>query len=513
MILPKDSIINNPLNNLLGVFYPNFLLLNNNGYNPQKMFGDLFTDTLTYSATEIHERIHWGQFVGTSWGNLCLKLNQCQADKFINASVYTDLIRILEDLKNIKISDNYQISRNDVNDDNYSSMVFLQNWIDGMLAQSFFMVGGAKFKQFDCLKQSIAVALCDQFTTSCEYFGVEDSRLVSELDELFTFNDFSISDNYQGGVLSTKDLFEGQARASELVYLFNFTDVADKMDSIENFNKLINSLSQNSPYWIAFNYFLHITNERFSSLKEFSHSLAKFCLLVDISFATPWPPFVSADSIGNLSWDDFYPTNRFSKACLSFKRININFNANDPNEHLKFVDDICSYLDWDTPSNMAKSYLGFTKKKNKLFSKDWENGNTLQGYAVNDYYTYVTTKFCELRTKIPTYIPNLGFSCIGDVALDTISLLWSDNNAEWILPPLQLKGEDKKLFTPIREDRKNCFQWLSSLLIHNSILNDFVFQNKIVDFSYYPFEVPVWVREYLIEYIKKNYSIEFKYLE
>ncbi len=509
MLPPKDSLLENSQKDILGYFSPSYLLT----FIRDKVNLDIFPKeilaNIAVSSTITHERMHWNQFFGTTWGNICLLIKQCQIDNFPDWNQFQDLKGILHELKDITILDNYQIHPN-IRYKSRESGIFLQQWRDNALTYELFTHDIPITKKILSASESVACALSDYYTTISDYFDIEEQIIIAEIDNLCNFKQLIFPKiSHNATPLTVSDLLEGQARASEIIFSLNTLNLLDEIGMIthQEYLNYIYPFICETPYWRAFQDYLFISKKEVAKPFEFLKRLTEFCIIIDISLSVPWPPYVSPKIMGQLPWKLFYPVYRFFIICNVVKEIEeeihdvFNFSS-----HLEYYEIICNCLNWPTPRQLAENYLEISSDKYYNFAAQWENEDfNGDNITIHDYYYYIFRNFCELRIKSPTYIPNLGLTQIGSFSnIDLEYICGVGSNKYWIDSPLQLREKSNKILTKLKTSQ---FNWISLNLLHNVIMNDYVLQFKPISFRDFFFDVPDYALHKLNSLILDEYGI------
>lgn len=499
----NKSLISSPLKTILGS-YDNQFMLTTNGVRISEEASNIFLESGTYSATKVHETMHWNQFMGTTWGYLCNIANYQRTSLCNEYNRYLDFNKILKEIEGAVINESYQIASFN-RSTTLEARSFLQNWLDYTLGYNLFLDGGPEFTKYIAVKLGAGFSLATYHTTNYEYLYKKAPREnLEQLEASYTFKDFAFYKDALGNILSVTDLLEGQARASEVIYRTHNNSLLnlDVQDYILPF-------FNGDVYWSAFRNYSILTQCNLNTIENLQVELTKFCLIIDLALCPAIPPFNDFESYNYLSWQNVWPPTRFLMACKANKELNYKLDIYNYNDHEKYIFQLCKKLNYKPPSELFMNFLSLSAHKTDYLKCFNEKKVDPKTNFFLDYLIAVVRKFGELRAKQngTTYISNYGLSCTGTEFVRYI--IDPGNDHFWTESPFHITSNSKRLQTIFcKKEESTLYTWLLMSVMHSSFLNDYVVPGEVFSLDQLPFELAESTGKNMIDSFKKRFSCE-----
>lgn len=476
---------------VFGSFDPFFLLTFKNVPIPHEDTLDFLPESIRYSATIHHEEIHWHQFIGTNFGRILLLIPQSKYNLFFISENFKKKDSIFKDIPKIRIEKGFTINTSDAKTFSSDSIFFLEDWLSHSITYDFLLEGNSKFEDVGNLNKRLANTLAYTFQSINNFLRLKDSRKMTDIFNLFIFEDFGIP-KFNNTILTVTDLLEGQAKMSELIHLSRIINVFENK-SVPFRNQLDDLFyrhSEDNRYWRALDIFSQILRPKKIKAKNFSAGLL-FLILIDIALAIPFPPFINPEVFKHLEWKDFYPPTRFLTLCHTTRTLDLemDFDLNDNYKVEKFISKIANEAGYNSPAKLDYYFLQTHKERlleieNKMLSE--KNGN-FSDFELFDYYMYVYKKSAESRINSPLVFSGAGlideFLPESDMWLDSSPLV------------IDVNKEHNKLYTPFINEKSENFHWLLLMFIVRKIVNDYLIFNRAIRTFEFPFDIPQWVKD------------------
>lgn len=513
MKVRNKSILNGSLHAEIGDFKPNLLLTRVEDPSIDDLElppRSIFVHGSAHASAIVHELLHWTQFAGTSWGHLCLLCNQIRANDFANAALYDDLSKILSDISNLEIGDDCSWI-GPIRHVPQRSALFAQTWRDNSIAYDLFVHGGASFEKANAVfsEESLGSVLTDVFTDKLSYYSREVDAHIMDLDDKHRVDRFSLLRGVRGKILGMKDLFEGQARANEVLFMLN-SDQHEKADLRALLDHFIRAdETESMTYWNFFHTYLQFRSIKIQDLEDFKRELARFCLIADIALSPEWPLCTELGKDSRIGpWSEFYPVNRFYTLLSKVGDFAKSFDWRSQNSHDEFVKHACSSAGWLTPNELATAFIEQAAASVSVFKNSWESSKfDSKSFFMRDYYFYIFYEFCRQRITSPSYIalPGLVYS---NVVHSNVQ--YFGDGPEFLQSPLQMKANSRKVFTPLK-NKSTQFAWLTGTLISNAIFSSCILQQIPLTPELFPFDVPERQQEQIAKNIQMALRIPIKW--
>ena len=285
---------------------------------------DLFLKTYEYSATLIHERVHWLQHHGTSFGCFlgALRLSQQSTTLRVLREENFDQIEILLERRNkdgrsiLNLNPETQYPTFTSNSEVIN--LFGQIWFDHQWVHNI-------FDNSQCVERKpgvvpgkvIGEVISDVVIAFREYNSLLHSNDINIENSLEVRQWFSIEDSEMvfvsmfGMRLTSKLIMESPALISELQILsaqINYIGKSGKRKALESRIKTI----VNGDYGIPIRCLLKVLNMDLNSLQRVLPTVNVICF---IALNPPLPPYVinPPENCLSWSWQDIYPPIRFAR--------------------------------------------------------------------------------------------------------------------------------------------------------------------------------------------------------
>ncbi|HEV7282788.1 MAG TPA: hypothetical protein VGN57_21455 [Pirellulaceae bacterium] len=408
-------------------------------YNPRTLFtrimggdfapeGDGFMPAVfRYNATHIHERVHWLQHHGTSFGMFleALRFSQQLTTLRTFRSIGSDRIRdLLNDtplgrsaVMKLDSVEQYPIfgRTQDSSDlDLLRQIWFDHQWVHALFEDSVSCDGFGRppASAVGEIFGDVMLALCDDARFECEKASLicTDPReprgwFACEPDPLAAVD---------GKRLTSKLLMESAAVISEV----RLAESAEwnKLSGGEAAAKLRDSVDAllQGDYGVPVRGLLAILR---AQEKDLSHVLATASVLCFIALNPPVPPFVMepAPSGDPWRWEDLYPPIRYERLCHVVREVGLIRDARSHKVLEHYMSTICEAA--DMPSALACPQPVFVPRSDVPDFDDVGVGFSSACTATyHDYLFWVQRKLGEVRKNGLPFFVSLGDCMTGELA-------------------------------------------------------------------------------------------------
>ncbi len=494
-----DNKLFDKSNEINGLFNPSFLCITQTRWNSESKNIDSYHGQ---AATSVHEKIHWLQFVGTSWGMMTLLI------KFVQSQVLTDIYKaegfkkVQDNFSKMHIESNYQIDFSELPLTDFVYFKYLKGLVSKQISFNLCSHGKIKYDSIHELENNFSKCIADCHFYSNIYFPIDELEY-EDLEGGYKEKFRSFKEHYSlKDSLYTLDLLEGQARASEFLHFIQ-RGAYDKSYFIANFDKYFIDKS----YWKAFGSFMFLMGVKpnWNDVHSITINLCKFCIVVDIALNPK--TFLNSSFEEFLAQDveDFFPPRRFLNCCLAAKEFQEEFVYTNEQHHKDFENFICAFNNYSKPTDLAKNFNTRFESKNLKFKQDWEGDTFQMGQKpIINYYFYVFTKYNQIRQEFPVYIQNLGIS--GNFPKKQMELRYR-KDYKFFNCPFYCYDTEKEIING--ELHRAKFFWLLSELMKSEILKCALLKKYNLE-NHFPFLIPEILVDALEELCLKEFGIQIQ---
>lgn len=494
-----DNILYDKSNEINGTFNPTFICITQSRWDKESK------DISTYhgqATTSVHEKIHWLQYVGTSWGQMTLLI------KFVQSQVLTDAYKkegfdkVQEMFDKMNIEPNYfvDLGKLELTDLNYYGL--LDTLVSHQLSFHLCSHGNVDYDSVHNLDEKFSKCIADSHFYSNIYFE-SDKLEYKNIKESYKnkFKDFK--EHYSlGGHFTTLDLLEGQARASEFIHFLHRSAFSKSY-----YEKTFDKYFIDQSYWKAFGSFMFAIGEEVDwfNPERLLINLSKFCIVVDIALNPK--TFLNSNFYEFLSQDieDFFPSRRFINCSIAAKDYKGEFNYKQEEHHKKFENFICDFNNYTNPTELARNFVKKYQTKNLKFQEEWESENfKIRRIPLINYYFYVFSKYCNVRETHPIHIQNLGITVW--FPKKSMQLRFRDDY-KFFNCPFYCYDESRKIYNLEIEPEK--FFWLLGEVMKPEVMKCALLKQYNME-NYFPFIIPTNMVEALEELCIEEFGIKMK---
>ena len=461
---------------------------------------DLFLKTYEYSATLIHERVHWLQHHGTSFGCFlgALRLSQQSTTLRVLREENFDQIEILLERRNkdgrsiLNLNPETQYPTFTSNSEVIN--LFGQIWFDHQWVHNI-------FDNSQCVERKpgvvpgkvIGEVISDVVIAFREYNSLLHSNDINIENSLEVRQWFSIEDSEMvfvsmfGMRLTSKLIMESPALISELQILsaqINYIGKSGKRKALESRIKTI----VNGDYGIPIRCLLKVLNMDLNSLQRVLPTVNVICF---IALNPPLPPYVinPPENCLSWSWQDIYPPIRFARLSHCVWKIGLLKDRSNHKEISEYIEKICNLcniphtINTYYPDIRDREFLDFSNPDN--ISNDFFKSYEYREFSHNDYIFWVQSRLAEYKMKSLPLLVNLGDCMSGDLLIEHYSDMVVYDEIPFTICPLRWTDDDQVGFS-CSPDFGN---WLLRSVLLEYVLFDVVAGNGQYDLNEFPKEV------------------------
>ena len=502
--------------------YPDFPIFNrkvygsgftNSFYDPQTLItklvapefdyhdkNDFFNKSFEYNATSVHERLHWLQHHGTSFGCFlgALRLSQQSTTLRTLREESSDQIELLleqrnsgdKSILNLDPETRYPDFKSDSKLMNlFSKIWFDHQWVYKIFEDSRF----AEQKPGQIPGNAIGEVVSDVMIALKEYGFSFTSSQISLRESLESRKWFSMDDSEMFLVtifkmrLTSKLIMESPALISEIQLLSvqgSFLQESDKKKAIENRIRIM----VDGDYGIPIRCLLRVLNIDLNGLQNILPTVSIICF---IALNPPLPPYVTdpPENSSSWKWQDIYPPIRFARLLHCVQRIGLLGNRSNHEEIFEYIMKICELC--NLPHTINECYPGRKDSENFNFSnpdnvfKDIFKSYDYRKFSHNDYIFWVQSRLAEYRTKALPLLVNFGDCMSGDLLRKYCSDMIVFDDIPFHTCPLMWTSNDQVGFS-CSSDFGN---WLLLSVAVDYVLFDVVVGKGKYDLSAFPKEI------------------------
>lgn len=316
-----------------------------------------------YNATTIHERVHWFQHHGTSFGCFleALRLSQMMTTLRSLREIPFSEIRDLLHQRNqssqpiiaIDPEEQYPVF-NDEGNSSYEMNLFRQIWFDHqwvhkVLDDSTILQSGMKQipeSAFGEVVGDVMLALCGELNFSPQ---TKNTVLTNPFEPRKWF---SIAENemvfasWKGLHLTSRLLMECSATISEIRVLLGNSSIFTKLNEKSDLEAALRSRIKRileGDYGLPIRIILQILKVDLANLAVLFDILPTVNVLCFIALNPPLPPYVMYPPQDALSWQwqDIYPPIRFLRLTQYISKIGLLKNFQDHRTISAYIDEFC----------------------------------------------------------------------------------------------------------------------------------------------------------------------------
>lgn len=422
-------------------------------YNPRTLIAKLpepgiisleksndFAQMFEYNATTIHERVHWFQHHGTSFG--------CFLESLRSSQVITTLRRLREmpsskvkELLNqrtnfskpiLEIHQQEQYPIFDEENDNHEMNTFRQIWFDHqwlhiMLEDSSVLQSELRLRPIP--ESAFGEVIANVMLTLHGDFGfLPNNKNVMSIDYFESRKWFSVAEgemiftSWKSEHLTSRILMESAATISEIQLFRNtihaWSRLIEESDLVKALENRVNRILKGD-YGLPVRILLQELNVDFSlDFNLFFDILPTVNVLCFIALNPPLPPYVMSPPCDASSWrwQDIYPPIRFIQLAQYVKKIGL---LNDWQNHKaisSYIDKVCDL--YKIPHVINLNYPERLKRDGTCnFSEDRTEYPDPCGTIHHDYVFWVQSRMAHYRlTSLPLMV-SLGDCMGGDLAV------------------------------------------------------------------------------------------------
>jgi hypothetical protein len=498
---------------------PNLSILNrepyhsaNSFYNPETLitrlcvsnFDDLkddemFIKAFEYSATVIHERVHWLQSHGTSFGCFlgALRLSQRTTTLRMFRGEPSHKIENLLDQRN----NNKSILNLDretqypvLGDDSDLINIFRQIWFDHQWIHKSFEDSRTTEKLGQVPGHIVGEIIGDLMLTLWDYKFPSHlgNDLKSALEEARNWFSIGESEMYfasmHGMRLTSKNIMEASAVISELQLLSSHMAFLKKSDSKKALLNRIKTIID-SDYGVPIRCFLRALNISLERLGEILPTVSVLCF---IALNPPLPPYVMGppENSPSWNWQDIYPPIRFARLVNCISRFGFLKDSNTHKNIIEYIDEICCFCSLPHTLNMP-----YPERIDIGDSIDFSNSNQINpeifissDYSKsshNDYIFWVQSRLAEYRLSSLPLLVNLGACTSGKLLKEYSCAMINFDDIPSLQSPLGWTDDDRLGFSCSLEFGN----WLAQSVVFDYVLFDVVAGVGKYDLSAFPKEI------------------------
>ena len=494
-----DNILYDKSNDINGTFNPSFLCITQARYNKEVEDLDTYQGQ---ASTSIHEKIHWIQYVGTSWGRITLLMKFIQSQILIDSSTRLGFPKVHEMFSKMNINSDYSIDLGELELTDLNYYGLLKTLISHQVVFHLCSHGEIEYDSIKNLDKKFSKAITDSHYYTNIYFPLEDLNY-QELKNTYEKKFSEIKSHYSmEGMLSTLDLLEGQARASEFLHFLQRSAFDKKY-----YDNTIDRYFVDQSYWKAFSSYMFLIQEEIDWFQpeRLMNNLCKFCITVDIALNPK--TFLDSTSQDFLMQDieDFFPSRRFLNCAIAAKVFKGEFNYKNEQHHIEFCDFICEFNHYLSPTEISKNFHNKYASKIISFKEKWEGKDfKIARIPMIHYYFYVFSKYAEIRQKFPIYLQNLGIT--GHFSEKYLEIKFS-KEYKFFDCPFYCYDEQKIIYNAEIEVEK--FFWLLGEVLKPEVLKCALLKQYDLT-NYFPFTIPKALIEALENLSKSVFGINMK---
>lgn len=493
-----------------GSFNPSLLLTERNIVIPDSTSPEFMMGSMKFSATTVHEDVHWFQFIGTNYGRLLLLMAASRTNLFYRDDSIEIIRQFVKDKPEIMIEENWSLNAMFAKGLPERSALLLQDWMAHSIAYNFLLNGNADFQEVADLSNYISTALAFTFVCTNNFLGGDRSIQILDIENKLSFPDFGIP-RVSGDILTVNHLLEGAAKVADLFHQDNFP-LGDRSYRENTFYGNDNNL-----YWKAWNVFvmIYVGNNRKVTHEEL---IVLFSVLVEVALAIPFPPFAPLETLGQFTWYDLYPPIRFIKLCESAASIPLEIVPKDLAKMQTVIEKVAHSAGYPTPLELDTYFLKVYKSQLKVIENKWmSKKRDFRHIELFDYYLFLFKQTAEMRLQSPFAIANIAVAhtmpAIGDLL--HVYLNMNEEYPFITSSPLMIDINKKvrKLYTPFGEKDSDVYQWILCNLVSQKVITEYLIFGRPVRSADFPFDVPGFVKDEVKRHIHTNFDYLIEWVE
>jgi hypothetical protein len=477
-------------------------------------------------ATIIHERVHWLQHHGTSFGCFLevLRLSQMMTTlRWLREMPVPKIQNLLHQRTNlskpiiaIDSKKQYPIF-DDEGDGDYEMSLFKQIWFDHQWTHNVLENSNILQTGLRQIPESVfGEVVGDIMLTLCVEFDFSPYTKNTVLENSFEPRKwFSISENemifssWMGLHLTSRALMECSATIAEIQTLLSsgwiFLGRGDLGIALRNRVKRIIE----GDYGLPIRILLQVLNVDLDNLECLLKILPTVNLLCFIALNPPLPPYVMCPphNAPSWQWQDIYPPIRFLRLAQRIDKFGLLKDCRDHKTISVYLDELCDMCKMSHTINL--DYPDFKRASDLDFS-DVRTVYTYTGKTINyNYIFWVQSKMADYRLNSLPFLVSLGDCTGGDLSIK-------------YLEELLYKGTDVVPFSysPFEWRKENELGFSCPIDFGNSLLRgvalsyssfDLVVGTGNYDLSSFPDEISV--SEEFNKFIERSFThslIEFR---
>jgi hypothetical protein len=334
----------NPETLITRLSIPNF-----DGFKDDK----LFINTFEYNATFVHERFHWLQYHGTSFGCFlgALSLSQRSTTLRMLRGESPVKIRALLNQRNKNersiLNLNHETQYPDFVADSELISMFQQIWFDHQWVHKVFEDSRSAERLGRQLPGSVVGEIIGDSMLALWEYGFPsyiECNLKSSMEarKWFSPSDSNIYFVSMFGMrLTSKNIMEAAAVISELQLLSHRISILGKSDSREALENRFQTIID-SDYGIPIRCFMRTLNIDLNSLRENLQAISVICF---IALNPPLPPYVMRppENSSSWNWQDIYPPIRFARLVNCIHQFGLLKDSSSHEKIIDYINEICIF--------------------------------------------------------------------------------------------------------------------------------------------------------------------------
>ncbi|MBH1970810.1 hypothetical protein FK216_06150 [Moraxellaceae bacterium AER2_44_116] len=474
----------------------------------------IIEQSFEYNATLIHERVHWMQHHGTSFGAFLDAIRFSQGDTTVSwlRSMPADRVQKLikerffqgKPILRIDRSSQQPIYGKETESDELD--LYRQIWFDHQWVHATFEDSSICDEIGVPPTQAIGEVIADVMIDLCI-----NSRFKSTHSETVCTNPITPRKWYKfpdqlrfvrlgDSRLTSRMLMEAAATISEVQLFKNgaWSRALDKKQSLHIIKKRLHSLLKGQ-YGVALRILLTHCEVNESDILDFLPTASALCFA---ALNPPVPPYVIAPPPNAIAWQwaDIYPPIRFTRLCEVVRKIGI-LNEIQARDHFllsNYISKLCEVA--NLPSTLDLNYPEFTPQSTTpdFTDRTCEYPDTL-ALTHQDYNFWVQSQLSQLRRRALPLLVSLGNCLSGDLLKEHMDLFL--DQGDFFIPyaesPLHWSQNERIGF----RCPSNFGNWLVRSVAMHDALFDFVVGVGEFDLSDYPPDIQC---EKMQEMLKTN---------
>lgn len=392
---------------------------------------DFVNKTFEYNATVVHERVHWLQHHGTSFGAFLEALRYSQQVTtltWLREIPPDDVVAMLaarasatKQILTLDPKSQYPIF--DPDGDSNPLNLFRQIWYDHQWVHLLLedsrvceSVGIPPKSAVGEIIGDVMLSLCSDGGFDCQNGDLIRTN-ASEPRRWYTFDSDAMGlVRVNGERLTTKMIMEAPATIAEMRLL-----PAEAWNTLLGHRGRVDAITQRlraiveGDYGVPVRSLLAIRGDDICMISDVLPTVSVLCYL---ALNPPLPPYVMSPpaTADSWAWDDIYPPTRFTRLCYATNRVGLIADCRDHHRISEYISALLN--ESQLPSTIG---LEFPEHKPPADSPDFEDVATQYPAGLtarhHDYVFWVQSKLAALREKSLPFVVSFGDCLTGDLSI------------------------------------------------------------------------------------------------